>query len=135
MADKGTRSKRYSEEVKLQAAKLVVDLSEWVPVYETKEYEIAALATAAAMEACLARVGISVRLDADDLYAQAKEHDRLAADGTYLQPVIFVADFSGVSMFYQVLRQTRRNRTRVRPLMPAGNHICLFSRRSLREFD
>lgn len=78
------------------AAKLVVDLSEWVPVHETKGPEIAAIATAAAMEVCLAQGGTPIRLDAKDLYARAKEHDRLAGEGTFLPPVIFVADFFGV---------------------------------------
>jgi hypothetical protein len=80
------------------ATELLVDLSEWVPVHNTKGPEIAALATAAAMEACLAQAGISVRLDANDLYAQAKEHDRIASEGTQLQPIVFVAGFFGVKV-------------------------------------
>ncbi len=79
-------------------AETIVDLSEWVPVHDTKGPEIAAISTAAAMEACLAQRGETVELDALDLYARAKKHDEIAAEGTFLEPVIFVADFFGVEV-------------------------------------
>ncbi len=78
------------------AEKLVIDLTEWVPVHDNRGSEIAAIATVAAMEACLAQRGIHVSLDYKQLYARTKEHDEQAGEGTYLRPVIFVADYFGV---------------------------------------
>jgi hypothetical protein len=77
----------------------VADLSEWVTIRTTKEYEVAAVAIVTAMETCLAQRGIRVELSPDQLYGRAKEHDgKASVGGTWLKPLVYIADFFGVDV-------------------------------------